>query len=81
MPCIPQEVARIAGLGAHHLVSWPDDSSLEEGEDGQVEEEEDEVEEEDPTDMEEQGEAGPESPSGSVALEQGKTEQEVEPQG
>ena len=41
MPRIPQEVARIAGLGAHHLMSWPDDSSLEEEEDGQAEEEED----------------------------------------
>ena len=32
MPCIPQEVARIAGLGVCHLVSWPKDSLEEEDE-------------------------------------------------
>ena len=66
VPHVSQEAAHIAGLRAHHLMSWPDDSSQEE--------EEDEHEE-----AEEQGEAGPESPSGSAALEQGETEQEAKP--
>ena len=90
VPHIPQEVARIARLRARHLMSWPDDSSLEEeGEDGQaeeededdgqVEEEEGEREEEDPMDMEEHGEANPEPSSGSAGLKQGEMEQEAEP--
>ena len=82
VPHIPQEVARIARLRAHCLMSWPHDSSseeegngqAEEGEDGQVEGEEVEWEEEDPVDMEEQGEANPEPSSGGVGLEQGETE-------
>ena len=41
VPCVPQEVACIAGLGAHHLVSWPNDSSSEKEEDWQAEDEED----------------------------------------
>ena len=65
VPCISQEAARIAGLGAHCLMSWPDSSS---------EEEEDEHKE-----AEGQGEVGPESPSSSTVLEQGETEQEVDP--
>ena len=74
VPCIPQEAARIAGLRAHCLMSWTNDSSSEE-EDGQAEEEEDEREkEEDPTDMEKQGEVNPEPSSGSARLEQGETE-------
>ena len=82
VPCISQEAACIAGLGTRCLMSWPDDSSSEEENDGQMEEEDNEgEEEEDPADMEEQGEVGPELPSGSKAPEQGKTEQEVEPQG
>ena len=32
VPCVSQEVAHIAGLGTHHLMSWPDDSSEEEEE-------------------------------------------------
>ena len=74
---IPQEAARIAGLGAHHLMSWPNDSFSEEEEDGQAEEEEDgqaEEEEEDPTDMEEQGEVNPKPLSGGVGLEQEEME-------
>ena len=36
VPCIPDEAAQITRLGAHQLVSWPDDSSmLEEEEDMQ----------------------------------------------
>ena len=46
VPHIPQE-AHIAGLGTCHLMSWPDNSSLEEEDDGQVEEEEDGQAEED----------------------------------
>ena len=94
MPRIPQEVARIARLGAHCLVSWLDDSSLEEEDNGQAEEEDDEQAEEEDDEQEDdepegdeheeaegQEEADPELPSGSTALEQGKTEQEVEPRG
>ena len=98
MPHVPQEAARIARLRVRCLMSWPNDSSSKEEEDGQVEEEEDgqveeeedgqaeeeedeQEDEEDPTDVEEQGEVGPKSPSGGVALEQGETEQEVEPRG
>ena len=34
VPCIPEEAAQIVRLGAHQLVSWPNDSSiLEEEED------------------------------------------------
>ena len=83
VPCISQEVACIAGLRAHRLVSWPDDSPLEEEEeeDGQEEEEEDEQEEEEEHEgAEGQGEAGPELLSDSTVLEQGETEQEAEPQ-
>ena len=71
MPRAPQEAARIARLGTHHLVSWLDDSSSEEedDDDGQAEEEGGEPEEEDPVDLEEQGEANPEPSSGSVGLE------------
>ena len=81
MPHTPQEVACIARLGAHHLVSWLDDSSLEEedNEDGQAEEEGGEPEEEDPTDLEEQGEVNPKPSSGGVGLEQVEMEQEAEP--
>ena len=82
VPRIPREAACIARLGARCLVSWPNDSSSEEEEDGQVEEEEDKgEEEEDPMDVEEQGEASPEQSSSGVGLEQGETEQEVEPRG
>ena len=69
VPCISQDVAHIAGLGTRCLMSWPDDSSLEE------EEEEDEhEEEEEPAEVEEQGEAGSEPLSGSTELKQGKME-------
>ena len=75
MPHIPQEVAHIARLRAHHLVSWPNNSSSEEEDNGQVEEEEDgqaeeeeDEQEEDPTDMKEQGEASPEPSSSSMGL-------------
>ena len=83
VPCISQEAAHIASLGAHCLMSWPNDSSSqeeEEEEDGKEEEEEDEQEEEEePTEVEEQGEVSSKpSPSG-MALEQGETEQEAEP--
>ena len=27
VPCIPEEAAQIARLGAHRILSWPDDSS------------------------------------------------------
>ena len=84
VPRVSQEVAHRAGLEAHHLVSWPDDSSSqeeeEEDEQEEDEQEEDEQEEEDEhKETEEHGEAGPESLSSDVALEQGKTEQEAKP--
>ena len=82
VPCISQEVACIARLGAHHLVSWHDDSSSQEEkeEDEQEEEEEEEQEEEEEdTEVEEQGEVGPKLPSSSAEIEQGETEQEAKP--
>ena len=62
MPRISKEAAHIARLRAHHLMSWPNDSSSqEEKENEQEEEEEDEQEEEEEhVEVEEQGEAGPE---------------------
>ena len=86
VPCASQEAACIAGFRAHHLVSWPDNSfseedEQEEDEQGEDEQEEDEQEEEEDEhkEAEGQGEAGPKSPSGGVALEQGETEQETKP--
>ena len=70
VPRASQEGAHIARLGAHHLVSWPNDSSLQE---------EEQEEEEEHKEVEEQGEVGPELPSGGVELEQGETEQEAKP--
>ena len=82
VPRVSQEVARIAGLRTHCLVSWPYESSLEEEEEEEDEREEDEQEEEEDEheEAEGQGEAGHESPSSGTALEQGETEQEAEPQ-
>ena len=77
VPCI-SKAARIAGLRAHHLMSWPNDSSLEEDEQEEDEQEEGEDEHEE---AEGQGEAGPELPSGGTVLKQGKTEQEAKPCG
>ena len=68
VPCIPQEVDRVAELGARRLLGWADDSPSEE-DDEQTQEEEDkpegeeheeaeEQEEEDPANLEEQGETG-----------------------
>ena len=54
VPCISQEGACIARLRAHRLMSWPDDSSLTEEEEGEREEEEEHKE------GEEWEEAGPE---------------------
>ena len=83
VPCVSQEVAHIARLRAHHLVSWPDDSSLQEEEDEQEkdeQEEEDEPEEEgEHKEVEEQGEVDPEPSSSSVELKQGEMEQEAKP--
>ena len=82
VPRAPQEAACIARLRTHCLMSWLDDSSLEEedDDDGQVEEEDDydgqaeeegvEPEEEDPVALEEQGEPS----SGGMGLEQGEME-------
>ena len=75
VPCVSQEAARIARLGVCCLMSWPDNSSLQEEEEDEQEEDEQEKEEE----HEEQGEASPEQQSGSMELEQGETEQEAEP--
>ena len=67
-------MACIAELGACHLVGWPNDSSLEEEDNEQMEEEDGEQEGDEP----EGDEHDPKSP-GSMALKQGKTEQEVKP--
>ena len=86
VPCIPQEAAHIARLGACCLVSWPNNSSSEGEDDGQAEEEEDgqvveeedgqaeedEREEEEPAEVEGQGEVSPKLSSGSVELKQGE---------
>ena len=86
VPCIPQEVACIARLRAHHLLSWPNDSSLQEEEEDEPEEEEEgeqeeaeEGKQEEEEENEEQGAVGSEPPSGSVELEQSKMEHEAEP--
>ena len=86
LPHIPQEADCIAELGAHHLVGWPDDSSLEEEDDEQMEEEDGKQEGDEPVgdeykEAEAQGEVGPKSPSSSTVLEQGETELQVEPWG
>ena len=69
VPCTPHKTARIAGLRMHCLMSWLNNSSLEEegDDDGQVEEgdyvdgqaerEGGDLEEEDPADLEEPGES------------------------
>ena len=86
VPHIPQEADRIAELGAHSLVGWPNDSSLEEEDEEQMEEEDGEQEGDEPEGDEHKeaegwGEADPELPSSSMALKQGKTELDVEPRG
>ena len=87
VPCISQEAAHIAGLGTCYLMSWPNDSSLEDDEQDDDDEwhddeqEDDEQEGDEHEEAEGQGEVGPESLSGGVALKQGETEQEVEPRG
>ena len=78
VPCISQEVACIAGLGACCLMSWTDNSSSQEEEE-EDEQEEDEEEEDEHEEAEEQGEVCPKLPFGGVALKQGETEQEAEP--
>ena len=80
VPRIPQEAARIARLGARHLMSWPDSSfSSQEDEEGDEQEEVEEGKQEEEEELEEQGEAGSKPPSSSRELEQGKTEHEAEP--
>ena len=69
VPHTADEAARIASLGAHCLVSWPDDSSQEE--DAEPEEEEDA----EPKDGEEMGVASPEPSPGGTALKEGETEE------
>ena len=79
VPRVFQEVAHIAGLGACRLMSWLDDSSSDEDEQEDDEQEDDEQEGDEHEEAEGQGEGRPESPSGGVALQQGKTEQEAKP--
>ena len=67
VPCIPQEADRITELGAHHIMGWSDDSSLEEEDDGQTEEEDGKMEGDEPEGDEHKkaegwGEADPKSP-------------------
>ena len=73
-------------LGAHHLLGWSDNSFSEEEDDEQMQEEDGEPEGDEPEGHEHEeaegwGEGDPESPSSGMALEQGKTELEVEPWG
>ena len=80
VPCISQEAAHIAGLGTRRLMSWPNDSSSEEGEEeDEWEEDEQEEEEDEHEEAEGQGEAGFELPSSGAALKEGKMEQEAKP--
>ena len=74
VPHTSQEGTHIARLGAHCLMSWPNDSSSQEKEeeDGQKEEEEHE-------EVEEKGEVSPKPPFSGAELEQGETEQEPKP--
>ena len=79
VPHISQEVASIAGLRTRRLMSWPDDSSLEEEEEDEQEgdeqeEDEQEEEEDEHEEAEGQGEAGPESPSSGATFKQGEME-------
>ena len=73
MPCIAQEAAQIARLGARRLMSWPADSSTSE------EEEEEQGEEEEQEEGEEWEEVDPELTSTDAELEQGEEEREPEP--
>ena len=86
VPHIPQEVDCMAELRAHHLMSWPNDSSSEEEDNGQTEEEDGEPEGDKPVGDEHKeeegwGEADPKSPSSGMALKQGKAELKVKPRG
>ena len=74
VPHISQEGARIVRLRAHHLVSWPDDSSSME-----EEEEEEQEEDEDHEKGEEREEVGPKPLSTDVELKQGEAEEEPKP--
>ena len=73
VPCVSQEMACIAGLGACQLVSWPTNSSMSEEEDEELEEEEEHEE------REEQEEADSEPLSTDAELKQGEEEGEPEP--
>ena len=77
----PPRVDHIAELGAHHLVGWPDDSSLEEEDDEQTEEEDGEQEGDEHKEAGGQGEADPELPSSGMALTEDETELAVKPRG
>ena len=81
VPRIPQEAARTAMLRARHLMSWPNDSSLQEEEEEDEQEEEEEVEQEEGEEheeVEEQGKVGPELLSGGTEHKQSEMEQEAE---
>ena len=80
VPHIPQEVDCITELGTRCLLGWSDDSSSEEEDDEQTQEEDGEPEGDEHEEAEGRGEADPEPLFSSTALEQGKTELEVEPQ-
>ena len=67
VPCIPEEAAWIARLGAHQIVSWPDDSSTSE---------EEEVQHLEPPMMDTKAEWGEESEDGARETD---LDEEVEP--
>ena len=59
VPHVSQEVAHIAGLGTHHLMSWPDNSLEEEEEEEEDEQEGDEWEEDEQEEEEDEHEEEP----------------------
>ena len=69
VPCISQDAAQIARLGAHQLMSWPTDSSM-------SEEEDEEQEEEGQEEGEEQEEVDPEPLITDAEPEQSEEDQE-----
>ena len=86
VPCVPQEVDRIAELGTCCHLGWSDNSSEEEEDNEQTQEEDGELEDDEPEGDEHEeaegwGEVDPKSPSSGVALKQGETEWEVKPRG
>ena len=73
VPHISKEAACITGLRTHHLMSWPDSSSLEDGEQDDDEWEDDKPEGDEHEEAEGQGEAGPKSLSHGAQARRNRT--------